>query len=170
MASIILDLTLTRWDALAGEWTWEETHPDTPDREATIAHILAEAKVEAVKVKVLNENGPAGGNPEVEFTGDYENIKRIVEWAIAGMGESDSWADEYWTDRSPDPPPAEPEPELGMTTQADCCGTLRMHAMDDGFDLVRVGLVVVCGHCLLEAGVVEDILRAGVSVLEGRDD
>jgi hypothetical protein len=36
---------------------------------------------------------------------------------------------------------------------ADCCGTLTQHIEDDGYDVVLVGRVLVCGHCLIEAGV-----------------
>lgn len=40
--------------------------------------------------------------------------------------------------------------------RADCCGIARIHAEQDGFELVRVGAVLVCGECLLAAGVIEE--------------
>lgn len=95
MASIILDLTLCEWES------FEPTEPGTPERTTILTQILAAAGCEGwVDAKVLQEHGPGGGNPEVEFSGSRDDIAKVVAWTIAEMGESDEWADEYWTDRS----------------------------------------------------------------------
>jgi len=49
------------------------------------------------------------------------------------------------------------ETEIPDDARADCCGITRLQSENDGFDLVRVGKVLVCGECLLEAGVIEQV-------------
>lgn len=46
--------------------------------------------------------------------------------------------------------------EFADDAVADCCGVTSLQSDDDGFGLTRVGRVIVCGECLLEAGVIED--------------
>lgn len=40
-------------------------------------------------------------------------------------------------------------------TVAACCGLTQMQSEDDGYDLVQVGRVWVCGECLVQARLVE---------------
>jgi hypothetical protein len=95
MASIILDLTLCVWD------TFEPTEPDSPERALVVSQILAAAGADPARVKfhVLQEVGPAGGNPECEFLGPRSEIEKVVGWFVEMQGEGSDWADEYWTDR-----------------------------------------------------------------------
>lgn len=39
---------------------------------------------------------------------------------------------------------------------AACCGLTRLQSQQDGYDLVKVGEVFVCGECLVEAGVIDE--------------
>lgn len=41
--------------------------------------------------------------------------------------------------------------EISFDQKADCCGLTRLQSMNDGFDVVRVGGVIVCGECLRQA-------------------
>jgi hypothetical protein len=101
MASFIVDLTLC--EILEdGTATFNETFPGTPERERTVRKIFEEAGVRpgSVSFRVLEERGPAGGNPECEFRGERDEIAKVVRWAVEGMNEDESWADEYWVDRT----------------------------------------------------------------------
>lgn len=95
MASVILDLTLCEWDS------FEPTEPNTPERTIILSQILAAARCEGwVDVQVLQEHGPGGGNPEVEFSGESADIERVIRWMCDVTGEDfESWAETYWTDR-----------------------------------------------------------------------
>lgn len=50
--------------------------------------------------------------------------------------------------------------DIKENERADCCGLTRMQSEQDGFDLVRVGAIIVCGECLVEAGAVPDLAEA----------
>lgn len=77
-----------------------DLHLEEQDRDGELAAILAQAEVNDVEVTVIDEVGPAGGASVVEFTGPRDEIEKVVQWAIKGMNEDPSWADEYWTDRA----------------------------------------------------------------------
>lgn len=38
---------------------------------------------------------------------------------------------------------------------AACCGLSESQSEDDGYGLAKVGLIYVCGFCLVEAGLAE---------------
>lgn len=94
MASIELDLNLFTPD------TWEISRPGTPERAAALRVSLDESGARNVRQEVVNEHGPAGGAQVVRFEGPRDEIEKIVRWAVEGMNEDWSWADEYWLDRS----------------------------------------------------------------------
>lgn len=102
MASVIVDLTL--------DDGYRYTQPGTPERATLVRELIAEAGCDPTRVRfrVLNEHGPAGGNPECEVSGPKSEVWRFIEWYVENMfepgkcppDEAREWAEEFWTDQS----------------------------------------------------------------------
>lgn len=55
--------------------------------ELDFGDVPAEGSIPGVKINVITMNGPAGGNPLVELTGERSAIEKYIADEYAGDGE-----------------------------------------------------------------------------------
>jgi hypothetical protein len=75
---------------------------ETPQQREAFLNL---AKVYGVEAKLLQEDGPAGGNPEFEFVGPLENLYRyyMEQYAATDTEQDAEYAQEMWEEYPPEP-------------------------------------------------------------------